>query len=141
MDALRAKGHSIDTVTLHVGLGTFKPVTATDVRNHDIHTEEVLIDQAIFGRITEQKQQSRPLVAVGTTVCRTLESLPYVRILLKEQGADGAFSQTTREFRDRVSAGISLLQAQTIIPNYSHPDVLLMRSYDISFSTKIFIFP
>ena len=70
---LREQGFSWEEITLHVGLGTFKPVTAKDLREHLMHAETTLIDQDVSERISEQHQKHQPLIAVGTTAARTLE--------------------------------------------------------------------
>jgi S-adenosylmethionine:tRNA ribosyltransferase-isomerase len=63
-------------ITLHVWLGTFKWIDTNDIREYQIHEETVEIDGEIFTKIAEYKKNNRAIIAVGTTVCRTLESLP-----------------------------------------------------------------
>lgn len=63
-----------DEVTLHVGLGTFRPVKASDIREHAMHEERFSISRETAQRIQKQKQAGGRIVAVGTTVVRTLES-------------------------------------------------------------------
>jgi S-adenosylmethionine:tRNA ribosyltransferase-isomerase len=63
-------------ITLHVGLGTFKGIDTTDIREYAIHSEVVEVPTEIFATIAELKQSWKRIVAVGTTACRTLESLP-----------------------------------------------------------------
>ena len=65
-------------LTLHVGLGTFKGISTDDIRDYDIHRESVEISTNIFGKIAKIKTENKKIVAVGTTACRTLESLPYL---------------------------------------------------------------
>jgi S-adenosylmethionine:tRNA ribosyltransferase-isomerase len=64
-------------ITLHVGLGTFKGIQTTDIRDYTIHAERIEIDISLFEKIAKLKKVGQKIVAVGTTVCRTLESLPY----------------------------------------------------------------
>lgn len=64
--------------TLHVGLGTFKGIDTDDVREYKIHEERAEVSLELFSQIASQKLQGKRIIAVGTTVCRTLESLPYV---------------------------------------------------------------
>lgn len=65
-------------VTLHVGLGTFKPLYKDDVRDHDLHREAVSVSQEFLQQLNQWKVDGKKIVGVGTTVCRVLESLPYL---------------------------------------------------------------
>lgn len=70
---LRAKGVSWEEVTLHVGLGTFRPVKTEDIREHVMHEERYSVDPAVAERLNRFKAEGRRIVAVGTTAVRTLE--------------------------------------------------------------------
>jgi len=72
--ALREKGVIFETVTLHVGLDTFKPVEAVEVSRHTIHTEWASLSPDTARRINEAKLAGGRIVAVGTTAVRTLET-------------------------------------------------------------------
>jgi S-adenosylmethionine:tRNA ribosyltransferase-isomerase len=72
-DLARA-GHRVVTVTLHVGLGTFRPVKVDDVDAHRMDLEWYAVSEVAAAAIEEARRQERPIVAVGTTVARTLES-------------------------------------------------------------------
>jgi S-adenosylmethionine:tRNA ribosyltransferase-isomerase len=74
LSALEQKGVSIVRVTLHVGLGTFRPVKAENIQDHDMHSEwySVLPDAA--AKMNAARQNGGKIIAVGTTSCRTLES-------------------------------------------------------------------
>jgi S-adenosylmethionine:tRNA ribosyltransferase-isomerase len=74
LDRMRARGHAIESVTLHVGLGTFQPVTAEDLDDHPMHAETYEIPDRTWEAIVTAKRQERPIVAVGTTVVRALET-------------------------------------------------------------------
>ncbi|RJQ56667.1 MAG: tRNA preQ1(34) S-adenosylmethionine ribosyltransferase-isomerase QueA [Nitrospiraceae bacterium] len=74
LDALRVKGVEIQYVTLHVGHGTFKPVKADDVRQHTMDKESYEIPGPTACAINRAKSEGRRIIAVGTTVTRTLES-------------------------------------------------------------------
>ena len=65
----------IAQLTLHVGLGTFRPVKVDDVAQHHMHTEHCMIDEQTAALINETKRAGGRVVAVGTTSCRTLESM------------------------------------------------------------------
>jgi S-adenosylmethionine:tRNA ribosyltransferase-isomerase len=71
--ALRQQGVLFDTVTLHVGLDTFKPVEAAEVENHTIHSEWAEVTSATAQQINQTSLQGGRIVAVGTTSARTLE--------------------------------------------------------------------
>ena len=74
--------HNIQTdyVSLHVGAGTFKPVSADNMGDHEMHSEQVLISKQILNRLIEKKYKS--LIVVGTTSTRTLESLYWYGVKL-----------------------------------------------------------
>ncbi len=72
--SLREKGIEVAEVTLHVGLGTFRPVKERDVLKHHMHAEYYSIDQSAADRINRAKAAGHRVVAVGTTSTRTLES-------------------------------------------------------------------
>jgi S-adenosylmethionine:tRNA ribosyltransferase-isomerase len=74
LDKIRAKGVDIVFVMLHVGLGTFLPVSSEDVSKHVMHTEYYQITEQAAERINATKAAGKRVVAVGTTVVRTLES-------------------------------------------------------------------
>jgi S-adenosylmethionine:tRNA ribosyltransferase-isomerase len=73
-DAMRARGIERVPVTLHVGPGTFAPVMVDDLDEHPMHTEWYDVPEATAAAVREAKCTGRPVVAVGTTVVRTLES-------------------------------------------------------------------
>lgn len=123
--------HTLEYATLHVGLWTFKPVYQEDIRKHDIHQEVGMIDVALFDRIVQYRQEWRPIIAVGTTMMRLLESLPYM----------------WKQFRSQI-----LLQfwAETIcfwdelilwIEDRAYIDSLRLEWQYLYFQTKIFIYP
>lgn len=74
LERLRARGIAIATLTLHVGLGTFQPVTATDLDEHAMHAETYEVPPALVAAIAEARARGKPVVAIGTTVVRALES-------------------------------------------------------------------
>lgn len=71
---IRKKGISIARVTLHVGLGTFRPVKVENVSEHQMHTEYYRITEEAAARINQTKKQGGRVICVGTTSCRTIES-------------------------------------------------------------------
>lgn len=74
LEKLKAKGVELIYVTLHVGLGTFRPVEAEDLSNHVMHSEYYEISEDAARRLNEAKKNGKRIVAVGTTSTRTLES-------------------------------------------------------------------
>lgn len=72
--ALGARGVEIAYVTLHVGLGTFLPVRTSTVEDHAMHEESFSVSEATADRVNRAKREGRPVLAVGTTSIRTLES-------------------------------------------------------------------
>lgn len=84
MERIRAKGVSIEFVTLYVGLGTFAPVKTSDIREHEMHSEYVEIGAETLARIIAAKAKGARVIAVGTTSARTLESLAE-KIEIKEK--------------------------------------------------------
>lgn len=75
MDRIREKGVNFAYVTLHVGLGTFRPVKVDDVTNHKMHSEHFEVPHKTAQLIKQTKENGGRVIAVGTTSCRTLESV------------------------------------------------------------------
>ena len=71
---IEEKGIDIARVTLHVGLGTFRPVKVDDVENHHMHSEFYMIDEEAAEKINRAKENGKRVICVGTTSCRTIES-------------------------------------------------------------------
>ncbi|NLH00700.1 MAG: tRNA preQ1(34) S-adenosylmethionine ribosyltransferase-isomerase QueA [Clostridiales bacterium] len=74
LEKIGKKGVKICYITLHVGLGTFRPVKAEEIENHEMHAEYCIIPDETAKIVTETKRSGGRVVAVGTTSCRTLES-------------------------------------------------------------------
>ncbi len=92
LEEIEKKGISIARVTLHVGLGTFRPVKAEEITQHHMHTEYYCISQEAADRINEAREKGGRIVCVGTTSCRTVESAADEngRVMAKE-GDTGIF--------------------------------------------------
>ena len=75
LEKIQAKGVNIGYVTLHVGLGTFRPVKEDEITDHKMHSEHYYLPQRTADLINQTKQQGGRVIAVGTTSCRTLETL------------------------------------------------------------------
>ena len=74
LEAIRAKGVRVAEITLHVGLGTFRPVKVDQVKDHHMHSEFYMIDEQAAELINQAKRERKRVICVGTTSCRTLES-------------------------------------------------------------------
>ncbi len=74
LDQIRAMGVKVCTLTLHVGLGTFRPVKEEEIEDHPMHAEFCIIPQETADTVNETKRSGGRVIAVGTTSCRTLES-------------------------------------------------------------------
>ncbi|MBU6153569.1 MAG: tRNA preQ1(34) S-adenosylmethionine ribosyltransferase-isomerase QueA [Bdellovibrionales bacterium] len=73
MDRLKKHGNLWEEITLHVGIGTFKPVNSEDIRNHSMHGEMTTITEEVAKRLNEYRRSGKRILAVGTTTARTLE--------------------------------------------------------------------
>lgn len=85
LEQIRAKGVKIEFVTLHVGLGTFRPVKADDIAEHKMHSEFYIIDEKTAESINETKHNGGRVIAVGTTANRVLETVADEQGLLHAQ--------------------------------------------------------
>ncbi len=118
-------------ITLHVGLGTFKWIQTADIRDYDIHRENIEIDKKIFEKIANIKHENKKIVAVGTTACRTLESLSYLWQSI-DQDLRNSFDAKTREYWNN---HIKLLEQRDWIHN------IVIKKCSIFFETSIYITP
>jgi S-adenosylmethionine:tRNA ribosyltransferase-isomerase len=90
VEALEAKGIGRETLTLHVGAGTFLPVKVEDTGGHKMHAEWGRIDEATAGRLNEARRSGGRLIAVGTTSMRLLESAAGDDGVIRPFGGDTA---------------------------------------------------
>ena len=74
LDEIEQKGIEIARVTLHVGLGTFRPVKVEEITEHHMHSEFFQIDEEAARKINHAKDSGKRVICVGTTSCRTIES-------------------------------------------------------------------
>ncbi len=74
LESIRSQGVDVAEITLHVGLGTFRPVKADTVEEHHMHSEYYAVDETAAAKINACRKRGGRIVAVGTTSCRTLES-------------------------------------------------------------------
>jgi len=85
---IEEKGVKIANVTLHVGIGTFRPVKEETVENHEMHTEHYYIREEDVRKINETKKAGKRVIAVGTTSCRVLETIADEHGMVKETEGD-----------------------------------------------------
>ncbi|MGG1515804.1 tRNA preQ1(34) S-adenosylmethionine ribosyltransferase-isomerase QueA [Paenibacillus oryzisoli] len=83
LDRIKSKGVRLAFVTLHVGLGTFRPVSVDKIEDHQMHAEYYILSQETADLINETKRSGKRIIAVGTTSCRTLETAAGIS---REQG-------------------------------------------------------
>ncbi len=99
LNQIRSKGIKTGFVTLHVGLGTFRPVKVDDVTKHHMHTEHFVLPQETADLINETKKNGKRVIAVGTTTCRTLETVARKGIITEAQGNTSIFIYPGFEFK------------------------------------------
>ncbi|EIZ6711778.1 tRNA preQ1(34) S-adenosylmethionine ribosyltransferase-isomerase QueA [Listeria monocytogenes] len=127
---ISAKGVEIIFVTLHVGLGTFRPVDVEDTTNHKMHSEFYRLTEESAERINKIKAQGGKVVAVGTTSIRTLET-----IASRHDGKLVAESGWTEIF---ISPGYTFQAVDALITNFHLPkSTLIMLVSALSDRTKI----
>ena len=88
LQELQEKGIEIANVTLHVGIGTFRPVKEENVEEHKMHTEHFYIKKEDVEKINSAKKEGRRVIAVGTTSCRVLETIADENGFVKETEED-----------------------------------------------------
>jgi len=88
LEKIEAKGIDIANVTLHVGIGTFRPVKEENIEDHHMHKEHFYIKQEDADKINKAKQKGGRVICVGTTSCRTLETIADDSGLVKECEGD-----------------------------------------------------
>ncbi len=117
LEAIRQKGIRIAEVTLHVGLGTFRPVKVENVLEHHMHSEFYMIDEEAAKTINETRQSGGRIICVGTTSCRTIESAA------KEDGSLEAKSGWTDIF---IYPGYQFKLLDALITNFHLPESTLL---------------
>ena len=117
LDKVRGKGVKTAFVTLHVGLGTFRPVKADNIHDHHMHAELCMISQETADILNETKKSGGRVICVGTTSCRTLESL------VNEDGSFEAKSRWTEIF---IYPGYTFKAMDGLITNFHLPESTLV---------------
>jgi S-adenosylmethionine:tRNA ribosyltransferase-isomerase len=114
---LEDKGVIIEYITLHVGLGTFKPIKVDDLNKHKMHEEEYFVTEKTAMRINDARQSGGRVFAVGTTVARTLETVSTRNGILKPM---------TGETKLFIKPGYPFKIVDSIITNFHFPRTTLL---------------
>ncbi|MBR6381230.1 MAG: tRNA preQ1(34) S-adenosylmethionine ribosyltransferase-isomerase QueA, partial [Lachnospiraceae bacterium] len=114
---IQEKGVGVSYVTLHVGLGTFRPVKEENILDHHMHSEYYEIEQETADRINETKARGGRVICVGTTSCRTLESSAQ---------ADGSVHAEKRETEIFIYPGYEFRVMDGLITNFHLPESTLL---------------
>ena len=117
LEKIRAKGIKTAFVTLHVGLGTFRPVKAENILEHHMHSELCMMSEETAQVLNQTKATGGRVICVGTTSCRTLESL------VKEDGSFEAGSKWTEIF---IYPGYLFKAMDGLITNFHLPESTLV---------------
>ena len=117
LEKIKEKGANIAFVTLHVGLGTFRPVSVDNVENHVMHSEYYEIDEKTADLINETKRNGKRVIAVGTTSVRTLETCA------KDDGTVEPKSGETKIF---IYPGYKFKAVDALITNFHLPESTLL---------------
>lgn len=117
LKAIEDKGVNIARVTLHVGLGTFRPVKVDNVLEHHMHSEFIHVDHIEADKINEAKKNGGRVIAVGTTSCRTLETAV---------GDDGIIHPVSRETDIFIYPGYKFKAIDALITNFHLPESTLL---------------
>ena len=117
LEKIRQKGVKTAFVTLHVGLGTFRPVKAEEISEHHMHSELCMIGEETARILNETKRSGGRVICVGTTSCRTLESL------VNEDGTFEAKSKWTEIF---IFPGYTFKAMDGLITNFHLPESTLV---------------
>jgi len=117
LDRIRTKGIKTAFVTLHVGLGTFRPVKAEKITEHHMHSELCMLSQETAEILNRTREEGGRIICVGTTSCRTLESL------VNDDGSFEAKSKWTEIF---IYPGYSFKAMQGLITNFHLPESTLV---------------
>ncbi len=118
LQSIKDKGVDIAFVTLHVGLGTFRPVKVDDVLAHEMHSEYYMIEEEAANKINKAKENGNRVICVGTTSCRTVESAATEKGKIKpDSGWTNIFIYPGYEFKivDRLITNFHLPESTLIM--------------------------
>ena len=129
LEKIKEKGVEIANVTLHVGIGTFRPVKVENIEEHHMHSEHYYIKQEDVDKINKAKREGHRIIAVGTTSCRVLESIA------KDNGEVEPTEGDTSIF---IYPGYKFKCIDCLITNFHLPESTLIMLVS-SLATKEFI--
>jgi len=136
LNKLKEKNIECRFETLHVWLGTFKPVFSQDIREHPIHEEDFLLRPNIFEEIYKIKSSGKKILAVGTTMARFLETLPFV---WKKYNSKFSLDDDVKIFFDGITKNIELEEANKFCP--MNIENINWNNEYTQIPTKLFIYP
>lgn len=117
LDKIRAKGIRTAFITLHVGLGTFRPVKAEQITDHHMHSELCMINKQTADLLNDTRKKGGRIICVGTTSCRTLESLV---------NDDGSFAERSEWTEIFIYPGYAFKAMDGLITNFHLPESTLV---------------
>ena len=117
LEKIREKGVNTAFVTLHVGLGTFRPVKAEEITDHHMHSELCMMNQETADLLNETRKNGGRIICVGTTSCRTLESLA---------AEDGSFHASSKWTEIFIYPGYQFKAMDGLITNFHLPESTLV---------------
>lgn len=117
LDTIREKGVRTAFVTLHVGLGTFRPVKAEEIMDHHMHAELCMLDAETAKVLNDTRTRGGRIICVGTTSCRTLESLV---------NPDGTFAAKSKWTEIFIYPGYTFTAMDGLITNFHLPESTLV---------------
>lgn len=129
LDFLKSKGVGVEALTLHVGLGTFLPLKAEELKDHQMHSEYISMSQELLKKARATRSQGKKVWALGTTVARSLESAALGKLQEKEgrfEGESDLFIYPPYEFQ--------LVNA--LLTNFHQPESTLLALVCAFFEEK-----
>lgn len=126
IEAAKSKGVQIEEVTLHVGIGTFRPVQADNIEDHTMHSEWVEIDADTVERINLAKTEGRRVIAVGTTTVRVLEGIASFSHPERSEGSPDQLHPFTGELNIFITPGFQFRIIDALITNFHLPKSTLL---------------
>jgi S-adenosylmethionine:tRNA ribosyltransferase-isomerase len=116
---LAVRGCEVASVTLHVGLGTFQPVTVDDLDQHPMHSERYVVSQSTADAVAQARSRGAPVVAIGTTTVRALESAA-------DPSRPGHVQATNGETRLLIQPGYAFRVVDVLLTNFHLPRSTLL---------------
>lgn len=119
LEKIKNRGADVESVCLHVGLGTFLPITADSLEDHNMHAEFVSVSKSVWEKVQECKAQGGRVWALGSTVTRALESVPLGML----QEGESTFQGETDLF---IKPGFDFQVVDVLLTNFHQPESTLV---------------